>query len=225
MPLEVNSIRRIIVELVCTSGIVCTISMTGNNAVSVGLIIYGCMVFSGMVSGGQFNPAITLGFLLKRLFSGSGDVGNYLENLLYVVAQIAGALLGGLWAWMIDGDLYNLDLGKDVSIFQAISAEASYSFLIVAVALMVETNAFSVTSIAVPLSYVGSIEACKGISKGIFNPSVALGINFLNLFYGNNIENIFAYIIGPCIGALLASLANIFVRNAAKHEDGYTKIN
>mmetsp|Transcript_35635 Transcript_35635/g.6415 ORF Transcript_35635/g.6415 Transcript_35635/m.6415 type:complete len:87 (-) Transcript_35635:468-728(-) len=86
MGFDFKSIRRIIVELACTSGIVCTISLTNNAAISVGLIIYGCRVLSGMISGGQFNPAITLGYILKRLFSGDGNVGDYVETLLYLLA-------------------------------------------------------------------------------------------------------------------------------------------
>mmetsp|Transcript_20013 Transcript_20013/g.3269 ORF Transcript_20013/g.3269 Transcript_20013/m.3269 type:complete len:87 (-) Transcript_20013:439-699(-) len=86
MVLGGNSIRRIIVELVCTSGIVCAISLTNNNPVAVGLTIYGCMVFSGMVSDAHFNPAITLGYIIRRFFDKKQDAGNYLEVGLYVVA-------------------------------------------------------------------------------------------------------------------------------------------
>lgn len=122
--------------------------------------------------------------------------------------------MGGLWAWVISGNLFDLKIPGGY--FVAICAEASYTFLIVAVALMVQAKHDSVTAVAVPLAYIGSITACRKASLGIFNPAVAIGINMLNLFYGRSITNIFAYIIGPCIGGLLAALANIFVENAGK---------
>lgn len=60
------------------------------NAVSTGAVLYGLITVLGPVSGGHFNPAVTLSFRLRNeITTGQG--------LLYGLAQVAGGILG-VWA-------------------------------------------------------------------------------------------------------------------------------
>ena len=60
------------------------------NAVSTGAMLYGLITVLGPVSGGHFNPAVTLYFRLRReITTGQG--------LLYGLAQVVGGILG-VWA-------------------------------------------------------------------------------------------------------------------------------
>ena len=49
------------------------------------------------ISGGHFNPAITLGIFMANLKDGGK---NLVIMLVMIVAQFAGAFLGLLWAWL-----------------------------------------------------------------------------------------------------------------------------
>lgn len=56
-------------------------------SLATGAILFVIIAMFGTISGAHFNPAVTLGFFIRRQIS-AGDAA------LYVVAQIAGALLG-----------------------------------------------------------------------------------------------------------------------------------
>ncbi|MCG8505895.1 MAG: aquaporin family protein [Sphingomonadales bacterium] len=56
-------------------------------SLATGAVLFVIISMFGGISGAHFNPAVTLGFLIRRQIP-AGDAG------LYVVAQIAGALVG-----------------------------------------------------------------------------------------------------------------------------------
>ncbi len=60
------------------------------NAVSTGAMLYGLITVLGPVSGGHFNPAVTLYFRLRK------DITTR-QGLLYGLAQVVGGILG-VWA-------------------------------------------------------------------------------------------------------------------------------
>ena len=62
-------------------------------ALAFGLAVVAMMYAVGSVSGGHFNPAITLGLWAARRFDDLREVG------LYVVAQVVGGLLAGAVLW------------------------------------------------------------------------------------------------------------------------------
>jgi glycerol uptake facilitator-like aquaporin len=71
-----------------------TSSSGGYQPFSVGLTIFGNICIMGQVSGGHFNPAVTLGVLIAE------GADKFLENLPYaiaiMIAQITGACAGCL---------------------------------------------------------------------------------------------------------------------------------
>lgn len=60
------------------------------NAVSTGAMLYGLITVLGPVSGGHFNPAVTLCFRLRKEITTR-------QALLYGLAQVVGGILG-VWA-------------------------------------------------------------------------------------------------------------------------------
>lgn len=60
------------------------------NAISTGAILYGLITVLGPISGGHFNPAVTLCFWLRKEIT-------TLAALLYGLAQVVGGLLG-VWS-------------------------------------------------------------------------------------------------------------------------------
>ena len=60
------------------------------NAISTGAMLYGLITVLGPVSGGHFNPAVTLCFWLRKEITTQ-------QGLLYGLAQVVGGILG-VWA-------------------------------------------------------------------------------------------------------------------------------
>lgn len=97
---QVNLLARVGAELLGTFALVLTIlgtalygSLTGIGtlgvALATALVLAGLIAAFGHVSGGHFNPAVSLGAALAGRVS-------FLDMLLYWLAQVVGALLAGL---------------------------------------------------------------------------------------------------------------------------------
>lgn len=97
---QVSLLARVGAELLGTFALVLTIlgtalygSLTGIGtlgvAVATALVLAGLIAAFGHVSGGHFNPAVSLGAALAGRVS-------FLDMLLYWLAQVAGALIAGL---------------------------------------------------------------------------------------------------------------------------------
>ena len=52
------------------------------------------MIIFGPVSGGHFNPAITLGILLKEIQKEGDTVANIIYHVFIIISQVIGAILG-----------------------------------------------------------------------------------------------------------------------------------
>ena len=92
-----NKAKVLFYEMIGTANLLYAINVSatgGNQPFSVGLTIFGNICIFGEVSGGHFNPAVTIGVLIAE-----GDMGNIPFALMIIVAQIIGAFLGCLSAW------------------------------------------------------------------------------------------------------------------------------
>ena len=77
------------------AGLFCTgILISGANATAATMTIFAMIIIFGDVTGGHFNPAVTLGVLVWQ-FS-SKPVANLLFAAMIIVSQCTGAILGGL---------------------------------------------------------------------------------------------------------------------------------
>lgn len=101
------NMRALAAEAIGTFGLVAAIcgaglfGASGDAASSVmatslaaGLALTGLALALGPVSGGHFNPAVTLGLLAGGRFEAS-------EALSYIVAQVIGGILAGLLLWVL----------------------------------------------------------------------------------------------------------------------------
>ena len=55
-----------------------------------------CMILAWNISGGHFNPVLTLGMYVSRMNFG----GDMVTMLIMIVAQFAGAFFGVLIGWL-----------------------------------------------------------------------------------------------------------------------------
>jgi MIP family channel proteins len=186
----------------------------GSDFAVIGLVhaflLFGLIVMFGVVSGGHFNPAVTLAALvIKRI--------RPLDGVIYMLAQLSGAVLGAL---LTKGLL--LDEGRATHYgaaevsgllannFAGSIVEAVGTFCLVLVILAAVYSEKSLKDWA-PLAIgttLGFIVMVGGpLTGGSFNPARWFGPALV----GNSFGDVWPYLAGPIVGALLAAAVYRFV--------------
>ncbi len=218
---------RLVVEAVGTfgfffigfSGIAAFVNLPGSIAaagVAAGFGLgLGLMIGAfGQISGGHFNPAVSLGLAAARKFPS-------VEVVPYWVAQLIGGLLAAiaaniLYTSSVKDALVNMPATND---WRALLLEAVAVFFFVSVIITVATNpAAAWYGVMAPVLIGGFIfTAALTIgpsSGGSFNPARSLAPAIWALDFGD----VWIYIIGPLLGALVAGGFSLYLtRELAPH--------
>ena len=92
----------------------------------------------GRVSYAQFNPTLTLVWLLR---SAKGHFTRVRFGLPYLFAEVSGAILGALVVWWIKGQVNYPALPSDSNVYKACVYEIIGSFALIAAILMISEKA------------------------------------------------------------------------------------
>ena len=197
--------NKYITELLGTFFLVFTIGCTvvGNGAGALAPLAIGSalmvMIFAGgHISGGHYNPAVTLGVWLRGKCETKDVTG-------YIVSQIVGAMLAA-------SAVKYLKVGATVApmnlaVLPAILAEFLFTFALVFVVLNVATakgtagNSFY--GLAIGFTVMTGAFAVGNISGGVFNPAVAVGISMMGL---SAWANIWIYLVAQFAAGAAAAL-------------------
>lgn len=161
------------------------------------------MVFMGVhVSGAHYNPAVSIGLVLRGSFAAS-------ELVPYVIAQLLGAIGAALAVYAITGTTFAPAPAAAASMTAALLVEVFYTTALVLVVLNLATSPSlagnSLYGLAIGLTVTAGAIAGGPISGGAFNPAVGLGPAIIHaLLAGGNISHVWLYILGPLVGAALA---------------------
>jgi aquaporin Z len=159
------------------------------------------MIYAGgHISGGHYNPAVTLGVLLRGRIS-------LADAIPYWVAQFVGGLVAGLLVPAVKGTpVGNTPL--DVQIFPALIAEFLFTFALVWVVLnsatSKDTAGNSNYGLAIGFTVLTGAYAVGAVSGGAFNPAVALGITVLKI---SPVPAIWIYLVADFLGGAVAGIA------------------
>jgi len=157
----------------------------------------------GHISGGHYNPAVSLALFLRKKFPSSDFVP-------YVLSQLLGATVAAWVASLVLGKTLNVAPGDGVTVTSALLVEALFTFALCLTVLNVacsdRTKGNSYYGLAIGFTIVVAAFAGGPISGGAFNPAVGTGPNVINaLFGGGSWGNVWIYWVGPLIGGALAS--------------------
>ena len=186
--------------LVLTVG--CTVIGGGTGVIpplAIGSALMVMIFAGGHVSGGHYNPAVTLGVWLRGRCD-TKDVGPYM------VCQFAAGALAALVVKFLRTDIDVTPM--TLSIPTALVAEFLFTFALVFVVLNVATargtagNSFY--GLAIGMTVMTGAFAVGNISGGAFNPAVALGITVMGLA---SWVNIWIYLAGNFAGGFAAAMA------------------
>eukprot|EP00929_Paragymnodinium_shiwhaense_P014778 TRINITY_DN122739_c0_g1_i1.p1 TRINITY_DN122739_c0_g1~~TRINITY_DN122739_c0_g1_i1.p1 ORF type:complete len:320 (+),score=66.97 TRINITY_DN122739_c0_g1_i1:85-1044(+) len=174
---------------------------------AVGFMLMAMIASTATVSGGHFNPAVTLGVQLLYPM----DV---LDACLYVFSQLGGGLVAG-HVYLLLGTAVHLGPGSGYSMTQVFFAEAMFSASLVLVVLAVVASCKKVDdprlgnqygAMAVGMTVAASGFGISAISGCSLNPAVAFGLGISNwLHAGGGLHHLGCYLLSPLLGALLAA--------------------
>src|SRR5258707_13886135 len=219
---EIKSRRRLfmqkyLAEFIGTFFLVLTIGCTvvGHGAgplapLAVGSALMVMIFAGGHISGGHFNPAVTLGVWLRGKCEAK-DVAPYM------IFQVMGAVLAALVVKFLKGGAAVAPLQP--ATVPALLAEFLFTFALVYVVLNVATakgtSGNSFYGLAIGFTVLAGAFSVGSISGGVFNPAVAVGISVLGL---SAWPNYWVYLVAEFAAAAVAAGA-FKALNPAERED------
>jgi aquaporin Z len=197
---------KFIYELIGTFFLMLTVGMCVINTshpefwapVAIGSVLAVMVYAGGHVSGGHYNPAVSLAVFLRKKIT--------LETMFfYWIAQLVGATLAAFATIHLKGEPATVPLQPVV--YHALLAEFLFTFALCFVVLNVATvratEGNSYFGWAIGFTVLVGAYAVGAISGGAFNPAVALGITILNLSLWSNI---WIFIVANLLGAVAAAI-------------------
>jgi aquaporin Z len=198
--------RKYVTEFIGTFFLVFTIC----NAVSakavlaplaIGLVLAAMVFAGGHISGGHYNPAVTLAVFLRGRLPAT-DIAPYM------LAQVLGAAAAsGLTRWMVGSAPTAFSVsGKDAAV--ALVAELAMTFALAYVVLSVATSKDhpnnSFYGLAIGSTVLAGAVAVGKLSNGVFNPAVAVGVATAGLA---SWSTLWVYLVANFAGGALAAIA------------------
>jgi aquaporin Z len=148
---------------------------------AIGAILMVMVYAGGHISGGHYNPSVTMGVLARRRIM-------LADAAAYWVAQIvAGLLAAVLVLWVVNPrNVRSLSLSGR-ALTAAVIVEALFTFALAYVMLNVATSRSnpnnSFYGLAIGFTVAAGAVAVGGISGAMFNPAVALGASVMGLIH------------------------------------------
>jgi len=188
----------------------------GGAPLAIGGVLMVLIYMGGHISGGHFNPAVSLGVFIR-------DDGFGIVNMaVYMVAQLLGGMLGGIIAYVLfEGDdaawAARIEPGANYGEGEAFINELIFTFLLVSTVLNVATSSAaayqnnSFFALAIGFSVVAGATAGGSISGGAYNPAVAFGVTVASAMGDGTFEYIWIYLIADLLGGALAAVLYKFV--------------
>jgi aquaporin Z len=179
--------------------------ISGHDIVAVGLangLAIGIMVSNlGHISGGHFNPAITLGFFATRRIT-------RMLAAVYWASQLAGAIIAALilrWLFKNPAFLASVPHPVKTSDFHALVIEGILTFFLVWAVWATAVDpggAFkAIAGLAIGLTITIDVFMGGPVTGAAMNPARAFGPELVGNFWGGG----WIYWIGPIVGALVAA--------------------
>ena len=202
------STRKYIVEVIGAFFLVLTIGQCvvgvhpGDGviaALAIGSSLMVMVYAGGHISGGHYNPAVTLAVWIRGRVA-TADV------VPYMVAQVLGASLAAFLVIYLKGGAAPAGPAPDP--IKSFLVETLFTFALGYVVLNVATSKAtagnSFYGLAIGFTVVTGAFAVGGISGGAFNPAVAIGVTIMGLARAQHLVVLLA---GTFAGGALAGLA------------------
>ncbi len=199
--------KKYLVEFIGTFFLVFVVGMTviapGAGAlapIAIGATLMVMVYAGGHISGGHFNPAVTVAVWLRGKCA-TADVPGY------IVSQIVAATVASFAVLFLKGNPVmpppgELDVAK--SLLAEFLGTFALAWVVLNTATAKGTAGNSNYGLAIGFTVVVMAFAVGGISGGAFNPAVATGITLMKLVSG---VNVWIHLVADFSGGIAAALA------------------
>jgi MIP family channel proteins len=210
-----------VVSLYVSTG---TAASTGSDFAVIGLVhaftLFVLIIVFGQVSGGHFNPVITLA-AMRRI--------DAVDAVVYILAQLSGAVLGAL---LVKGILLDEGRATDYGAatisplisgsFAAACVEGLGAFLLVLAVCAVAMNPrarqeWAPWAIGSTLGF--GVMIFGPLTGGSFNPARWFGPALIGDAF-NGLSDSWPYVVGPVVGSLLAVAVYRFIIAGPQYAEG-----
>ena len=169
------------------------------------------MIFAfGHISGGHFNPAVTLGLASGRQFPWSELIGYWIAQLVGAFCAMGAAY--AIYSSSVQDALVN-NPGKGIGTGTAVAIEIIFTALFVIVISAVATDKAPWSGILAPIAIGGFIFTAATvvgpISGGSFNPARSIA----PAIYAQDATNLWIYIVGPLLGGAIGGIVYWLIRS------------
>lgn len=200
--------RKYLTEFIGAFFLVFTIALTvadGNPfaPLAIGSILMIMVYMGGHVSGGHYNPAVSLAAMLRGALPGR-------DLVPYWLAQLLGAVAAAGLAGFLVGRTVAPALGPQGSVGGGLVVELLFTFALCLVVLSTATSrrteGNSYFGLAIGFTVMVGAYAGGPISGGAFNPAVGVGMGLVDrLMGGGDVGHVWLYVAGPLLGGALAA--------------------
>ncbi len=171
---------------------------------AIGSVLMVMVYAGGHVSGGHYNPAVSLAVWIRGKLS-TIDLGPYL------LAQFIGGLAAALLALYVKGEPSPGKPFEDV-LPKALLAEFLFTFALAYVVLNVATAKGTAGNsnygLAIGFTVLVGAFAVGGISGGAFNPAVAVGITVMGI---SHFTNFWVFLVANFAGGAIPGCFFLFI--------------
>jgi aquaporin Z len=203
-----SAARKIAVEFIGAFFLVFAVgssvySGTALAPLAIGTTLMVMIYAGGHISGGHYNPAVTMAALVRGRIGAAEAAGYWASQLIGGV--LAGAVVRGVVTPAAPVKTLRL---SGHGLMAAVVAELLFTFALSYVVLNVATskdhpnNGFY--GLAIGFTVAAGAFAVGGISGGVFNPAVALGGDVMHLFAWSTL---WMYVIVELVAGAVAGLA------------------
>ncbi|MEE9169852.1 MAG: aquaporin [bacterium] len=200
--------RNYLMEFIGTMFLVLTIGLSGD-PIAIGIVLMVMVYMGGHISGGHYNPAVTLAVWMRGKIA-AGQVPGYM------IAQVLGGFVAALIFFLVKGSTFAPAPGAGVAAWKAILLELLFTFAVCAVVLTVATTkkleGNYIYGLAIGFTLLTGAMSTGPISGGALNPAVAVGPMIMDAINGGGaISSILIYLIGPLAGGALAARIYLYL--------------
>jgi aquaporin Z len=165
-------------------------------ALGFGFGLFAAIHIAGAVSGGHFNPAVTVAAVVDRRLDAVGGAA-------YIVAQLVGGIAAALLVAAILGQAAVAQTitqpGNGVGDIQALVLETVFTAVFLAVILTVTKKVAGQAAFAIPLTLMVIHLALVPFTGSSVNPARSIA----SAVVGGDLTGLWIYIVGPVIGCLI----------------------
>jgi aquaporin Z len=202
---------KYVVEFIGTFFLVFTVGMTvidpggaGPMApLAIGSALMVMIFAGGHISGGHYNPAVTLAVWIRGRSTA-------IDAVIYWVVQVLAGLAAAFVVLYMKG--HPAVTAKALVVDRSLVAEFLFTFALAYVVLNVATakgtSGNSFYGLAIGFTVLTGAYAVGGISGGAFNPAVAVGITAMGL---SKLANLWIFLVADLAGGAAAGLVFRFL--------------